>query len=161
MEEEKVKLRCEAYYFGADTDIDIDWAMTDEETGAPLNLTNKWDITPEKEGDYKYISTMTLTGEDGVQMSDRANYTCTVSVGKETAIRGILLRVKGKFAALWPFLGICAEVIILCIGIFIYERRTKARNVEGDEEDETADAQAVSGDDAKAEEVRKRAPVKT
>ena len=41
MEEEKVKLRCEAYYFGADTDIDIDWAMTDEETGAPLNLTNK------------------------------------------------------------------------------------------------------------------------
>ena len=40
MEEEKVKLRCEAYYFGADN-VDIDWAMTDEETGASLNLTNK------------------------------------------------------------------------------------------------------------------------
>jgi len=161
MEEEKVKLRCEAYYFGADN-VDIDWAMTDEETGASLNLTNKWEITPdpEKEGDYKYISTMTLTGEDGVQMSDRANYTCTVSVGKETAMRGILLRVKGKFAALWPFLGICAEVIILCVGIFIYERRTKARNNDVDEEEEIPDTQVVGGDEAKTEDVRKR-PVKT
>jgi len=93
-------------------------------------------------------------------MSDRANYTCTVSVGKETAIRGILLRVKGKFAALWPFLGICAEVIILCIGIFIYERRTKARNNVDDEEEETPDAQVVGGEQAKTEDVRKR-PVKT
>jgi len=28
-----------------------------------------------------------------------------------------------KFAALWPFLGVCAEVIILCIVIFFYERK--------------------------------------
>ncbi|XP_045526164.1 basigin isoform X2 [Pieris brassicae] len=37
-----------------------------------------------------------------------------------------LLRVKDKYAALWPFLGICAEVFVLCAIILVYEkRRTK------------------------------------
>lgn len=34
-----------------------------------------------------------------------------------------VLRVKDKLAALWPFLGICAEVFILCTVILIYEKR--------------------------------------
>lgn len=34
-----------------------------------------------------------------------------------------LFRSTDKYAALWPFLGICAEVIILCTVIFIYEKR--------------------------------------
>lgn len=34
-----------------------------------------------------------------------------------------LLRVKDKLAALWPFLGICAEVFVLCTIILIYEKR--------------------------------------
>ena len=34
-----------------------------------------------------------------------------------------LIHSIGKYAALWPFLGICAEVIILCTVIFIYEKR--------------------------------------
>ena len=39
-----------------------------------------------------------------------------------------------KLAALWPFLAIVAEVVILCIIIFIYEKRhTKAQ-----EEDESS-----------------------
>jgi len=161
MEEEKVKLRCEAFYFGEEVPS-FTWAVLSEEGGEKLNLTNRWEQTDDKEGGIEFASVLELKDEKGIQMTDRANYTCTVSVQSgDFAIRGILLRVKDKFAALWPFLGICAEVIILCIGIFIYERRTKARNVEGDEEDETADAQVVSGDDAKAEEVRKRAPVKT
>ena len=32
-----------------------------------------------------------------------------------------------KLAALWPFLGICAEVLILCTIIFIYEKRRNKR----------------------------------
>ncbi|XP_069361663.1 uncharacterized protein Bsg [Maniola hyperantus] len=33
------------------------------------------------------------------------------------------LRVKDMYAALWPFLGICAEVFVLCAIILLYERR--------------------------------------
>lgn len=37
-----------------------------------------------------------------------------------------VLRVKDMYAALWPFLGICAEVFVLCAIILVYEkRRTK------------------------------------
>lgn len=161
MEEEKVKLRCEAVYFGEDQPK-LTWKLLDEETGEELNKTKRWEETEEVLPDEKkHISTLELKDENGVQMSDRANYTCTVKTDSGEDERGILLRVKDKFAALWPFLGICVEVIVLCIGIFIYERRTKARNVEGDEEEEAADAQVVGGDDAKSEEVRKRASVKT
>ncbi|KAK9497811.1 hypothetical protein O3M35_003731 [Rhynocoris fuscipes] len=40
---------------------------------------------------------------------------------------------RDKFAALWPFIGICAEVVVLCAIIFIYERkRNKAELDESD-----------------------------
>jgi len=161
MEEEKVKMRCEAFYFG-DESPEIEWKKLHEETAAELNITDRWEISTTERESFKYFSTLTLIDENGVTMEDRANYTCTVKVGTP-AVRGILLRVKGKFAALWPFLGICVEVLVLCIGIFIYERRTKARNNEGDEEEEPAgDAQVVNADeDTKADNLRNRAPVKT
>ena len=42
---------------------------------------------------------------------------------------------KDKYAALWPFLGICAEVIVLCAVIFLFERRrTKKQFEEADNE---------------------------
>jgi len=159
MEEEKVKLMCEVYYFGEES-VDITWGMIAEETGEELNLTSKWEKETVIE-DHRVQSTLTLS--KGVEMTDRANYTCSVSLNgkpvEPAVMRGILLRVKGKYAALWPFLGICVEVVVLCVGIFIYERRTKARNDDAGEEEETPEAQVVAGDE-KGDDVRKRA-VKT
>ena len=41
-----------------------------------------------------------------------------------------------KLAALWPFLGICAEVIILCAIILFYERMRAKKMHDEDMEDE-------------------------
>ena len=40
-----------------------------------------------------------------------------------------------KLAAVWPFLGICAEVAILCSIIFIFEKRRNRRMEEEEEVD--------------------------
>lgn len=40
-----------------------------------------------------------------------------------------------KFAALWPFLGICAEVAVLCTIIFIYEKRRQKPDFDESETD--------------------------
>ena len=49
-----------------------------------------------------------------------------------------MVRVKDKYAALYPFVGIVAEVIVLCLIIFICEKRRASKEaVEDEEEDST------------------------
>ncbi len=43
--------------------------------------------------------------------------------------------VSGRFAALWPFIGILAELIILMVTIIIYERHKAAKNKKAAESD--------------------------
>ena len=82
----------------------------------------------------------TLTIEKVIP-SDRFYYGCMANNQVFNFNNTILLRVKGicllisnfsesiyvcptdKLGALWPFLGIVAEVVILCTIIFIYEKR--------------------------------------
>ncbi|KOB68068.1 Basigin [Operophtera brumata] len=55
--------------------------------------------------------------------SDAGVYACVPEHGTFAVST---LRVKDVYAALWPFLGICLEVFILCAIILVYEkRRTK------------------------------------
>ncbi|CAH0589954.1 unnamed protein product [Chrysodeixis includens] len=57
------------------------------------------------------------------QRADAGVYWCAPAGG---APASTTLRVKDMYAALWPFLGICAEVFVLCAIILVYEkRRTK------------------------------------
>jgi len=159
MEEEKVTLLCEGYYFG-EKEPTFSWSITSEE-GVVSNQTDRWVISKVVADGNKYTSTLKLEDEAGVQMDDRAVYSCNItSLADGVAEKKILLRVKGKFAALWPFLGICAEVVILCLGIFIYERRTKARNADVDEDDAGHEAEVVTGGN-QGDDVRKRSGVKT
>ncbi|KAF5307146.1 hypothetical protein FQR65_LT00662 [Abscondita terminalis] len=71
-----------------------------------------------------------------ITMEDQAELKC-IGFSKHTNEKSepsvAVVRVKDKYAALWPFLGICAEVVVLCAVILIYEK--KRNKTELDESD--------------------------
>ena len=57
--------------------------------------------------------------------SDPGTYACNGTSAEGTGHATVTLRVRSHLAALWPFLGIVAEVLVLVTIIFIYEKRRK------------------------------------
>ncbi|GFU00928.1 basigin [Nephila pilipes] len=70
---------------------------------------------------------------------DRSHYTCEAYNQLDSVNTTVFIRIKGRLAALWPFLGICAEVVILCSIIFVYERRKSMNQCDEPETDLPAD----------------------
>jgi len=107
---------------------------------------------------YKNGSTInSVLRIDNVKYEDSGFYTCTVrnNLGA-TANATIQVNVKDKLAALWPFLGICAEVAILCVIIFFYERRrAKILEKEAAQADE-AERMTANNDAKVSDDVRHR-----
>lgn len=89
-----------------------------------------------------------------LEFSDRAHYKCIADNGISSANSTVLVRVKDKLAALWPFLGICAEVIILCTIIFVYEKR-KVKEVEETDADKITESRNIP-DRGRSQDVRQR-----
>lgn len=93
-----------------------------------------------KFSEYKNIPDAKLTIEKA-NLSDRGYFTC---IGKndlmddEVRSEGYV-RVKDKLAALWPFLGICAEVFVLCAIILIYEKRRNKTDLDESDTDQSPD----------------------
>ncbi|XP_023705835.1 neuroplastin isoform X1 [Cryptotermes secundus] len=70
------------------------------------------------------------------KMEDRGLYSCTATLANNsTAVATAYVRVKDKLAALWPFLGICAEVFVLCGIILIYEKKRNKTELEESDTD--------------------------
>lgn len=96
--------------------------------------------------DGGYTSTLTISN---VQTDDRAVYVCQAvaieSKDDEDLVCSetenceevfTLLRVKDPMGAIYPFIGIVAEVVILCLVIFFCERRKKEDDFKEDMDDD-------------------------
>ncbi|XP_031948693.1 basigin isoform X3 [Corvus kubaryi] len=65
---------------------------------------------------------------------DTGDYFCNGTNSFGTGDATVNLRVRSRLAALWPFLGIVAEVLVLVTIIFIYEKRRKPDEVPDDDD---------------------------
>lgn len=85
---------------------------------------------------------------------DQGEYICNGSNALGDTGATVSLHVRSRLAALWPFLGIVAEVIILVTIIFIYEKRRKPDEAPEDEDGGSAPLKSNAG--ANHETVRQR-----
>lgn len=119
VEGQKLKLPCKLY--GRPYPA-VSWKYSN----VSENMENAVDVLEQLDGRVKL-----KVGADGADLEvepaargDAGWYQCLVGADGHAAVT--TLRVKDMYAALWPFLGICAEVFVLCAIILVYEkRRTK------------------------------------
>jgi len=116
------------------TDPQLSWTI-----GGNLTIQNSTDRYILKPDDNQ-VENAVLSIEN-VSLEDRGEFKCIGRniandyAGYPEASDVSFVRVKGKLAALWPFLGICAEVLILCTIILIYEKRRNKSELEESDTD--------------------------
>ncbi|XP_053662266.1 uncharacterized protein LOC128711420 [Anopheles marshallii] len=97
---------------------------------------------------------------DSIKLNDYADYTCEARnnasdfTGKPAQVM-ITVRVRGKYAALYVFLGIIVEVVLLCAIILICEKRRNKTEIEESDTDQSPD-QNKNGYHGNESELRQR-----
>lgn len=135
----KAEFKCSVLY-GNEQKIKVDWEWRKNDT-ALSDIEGKLTITSNENETSLVIS--------NVVEADKGEYECHVKNLYGQHSERIQLRVKDAFAALWPFLAIVAEVLILCVILLVYEKKcSKKRN---SAEDETEQTQNLMGRDGNSD----------
>lgn len=143
VEGDPLTLSCKA--FGVPLPV-VTWLKDDE----PLNISDpRISLEP-----INNVSDAKLVIQD-LNFDDRAQYTCVASNGISNETMTVLVRVKDKLAALWPFLGICVEVAVLCAIIFIYEKKRVKPDFEESDNDQNPENKNLS-DQKEGQDIRQR-----
>lgn len=109
----------------------IEWSWSKENATIDTALKSSGRVTIAID-DNKERTTLTIKE---VTEEDKGMYKCSFKDSNGEQEEKIQLRVKNPLAALWPFLAIIGEVIVLCLVILIYEKKcTKKPNAEDDNE---------------------------
>lgn len=133
VEGEKLHLKCSVTE--GTTGLKIVWVFKDKEYPASADSVK---LSRDEEQGYNNA----IFNLDNTRISDWGNITCIGYYSGEEHLKvmaSTYVRVKDKLAALWPFLGICAEVIILCLIIVIYEKKRNKSELEESDTDQSPD----------------------
>jgi len=155
VEGEKLELRCRLRNEEFQHNFTIRWFMGKDDPRYVKPLPDVDNPRLIITGNQQNTSTLLI---ESVAFTDRAYYVCEADNGVVVTNSTIHVRVKDKLAALWPFLGIVGEVIILCTIIFIYEKRRVKPDFE--DSDHNAEGQSKEVPDrsssSKSQDVRQR-----
>ncbi|KAH0818218.1 hypothetical protein GEV33_004573 [Tenebrio molitor] len=155
VEGEKLTLKCEVK-----GDLKLDWLYKNITSGENYTeLVERDRITIKN---YETDDDEKITIENGqvdiedAKMMDRGIYLCRgIANDGEMYNASSTVRVKDKYAALWPFLGICAEVLVLCAIIVVYEKKRNKTELEESDTDQSPD-QKNTPDHGKESNLRHR-----
>lgn len=118
-EGETLRLHCNA----VGTGVVINWILPDNSSIDDNGYHEDDRVRVETEGEAQNDVLIM----EAVTKKERGTFVCRGhqrEINRDTeAISESYVRVKDKLAALWPFIGICSEVFILCAIILIYEKR--------------------------------------
>jgi len=134
-ENEKLKLECIVIGSPPPT---VEWTVGNETYDTSRGRV-KLSTDPEKNIKNNIMELEGVTLDDrGEVACSAANIAVTMGSDKNNPMKAtIYVRIKDKYAAVWPFLGICAEVIVLCTVIFIYEKKRNKAELEESDTDQS------------------------
>lgn len=133
-----LQLECKGYGFPIPV---VEWTTKGNvlvPDGARITLK---DTPAQQESSVMVNGTIRITNMD---FEDAGDYECVATNAHGMKNATISVKVKDKLAALWPFLGICAEVAILCTIIFIYEKRRTKRMQQEEERAATEEQERLN-----------------